>query len=42
MSTTHRAAEAVRWALEAMAELTGEVASDEVLDLVFGTFCLGK
>ncbi|HSL17782.1 MAG TPA: tRNA uridine-5-carboxymethylaminomethyl(34) synthesis GTPase MnmE [Methylomirabilota bacterium] len=36
------AAEAVRAALESLAELTGEVASEEVLDRVFATFCIGK
>jgi len=36
------AAEAVRWALSAVGELTGEVGSEEVLDQVFGAFCIGK
>jgi tRNA modification GTPase len=36
------AAEAVRAVLESLAELTGEVASEEVLDRVFATFCIGK
>jgi tRNA modification GTPase len=36
------AAEAVRWALESIRELTGEVVNDAVLDEVFATFCIGK
>jgi len=36
------AAEAVRWALYAMRELTGEVINEQVLDEVFATFCIGK
>lgn len=36
------AAEAVRWALSAVDELVGVVATDEVLDRVFATFCIGK
>lgn len=36
------AAEAVRWALRAVDGLIGEVGADEVLDQVFGTFCIGK
>ncbi len=36
------AAEAVRWALLAVGELTGEVGAEEVLDEVFGSFCIGK
>jgi tRNA modification GTPase len=35
-------AEAVRWALREVRELTGEVAADDVLDEVFRTFCIGK
>lgn len=35
-------AEAVRWALREVHELTGEVATEELLDEVFGTFCIGK
>jgi tRNA modification GTPase len=36
------AAEALRWAERALAELIGEVATDEVLDEVFASFCIGK
>jgi len=36
------AAESVRWALQEIQELTGEVATDEVLDEVFRSFCIGK
>jgi len=36
------AAENVRWALQAVEEMTGEVHSEEVLDEIFRTFCLGK
>jgi tRNA modification GTPase len=36
------AAENVRWAADAIAELIGEVATDQVLDEVFGSFCIGK
>lgn len=36
------AAEAVRGALEAVRDLTGEVASEDVLDRIFGSFCIGK
>ncbi len=36
------AAEDLRAALGALAELTGEVADGEVLEAVFATFCLGK
>ena len=35
-------AEAVRWALREVQELTGEVATEELLDEVFRTFCIGK
>ena len=35
-------AEGVRWALREVRELTGEVATDQVLDEVFRTFCIGK
>jgi tRNA modification GTPase len=35
-------AEAVRWALRAIDELVGSVSSEELLDEVFSTFCLGK
>ena len=36
------AAEGVRAALEAVQELTGEVVTEDVLDQIFGTFCIGK
>jgi tRNA modification GTPase len=35
-------AEDVREAAAALAELLGEVAPEEVLDAVFGQFCVGK
>ena len=36
------AAEAVRAALDAVRELTGEVATEDLLDRIFSTFCIGK
>ncbi len=36
------AAEAARGALQAVRELTGEVATEDVLDRIFGAFCIGK
>jgi len=36
------AAEGVRWALSALAELAGEVVTEDVLERVFATFCIGK
>jgi tRNA modification GTPase len=42
LSEPELAAEAVRWALHAVRELTGEVMTEQVLDEVFGTFCIGK
>jgi len=36
------AAEAVRAALEAVRELTGEVVTEDLLDQIFSTFCIGK
>jgi len=36
------AAEGVRAALDAARELTGEVVTEDVLDRVFGSFCIGK
>jgi tRNA modification GTPase len=36
------AAESVRWALRAINEMVGDVADEDVLDEVFGTFCIGK
>lgn len=36
------AAEAIRWAGRALAELIGEVQTDDVLDEVFASFCIGK
>jgi tRNA modification GTPase len=32
----------VREAAEALSELTGEIAPEEVLDTIFGSFCIGK
>ncbi len=42
LGTPEVAAEGVRWALAALAELTGEVLTEDVLDEVFATFCIGK
>ena len=36
------AAEGVRGALDAVRELTGEVGSEELLDRIFSSFCIGK
>jgi tRNA modification GTPase len=36
------AAETVRWSLRAVDELIGTVATDDVLDEVYSTFCVGK
>jgi tRNA modification GTPase len=36
------AAENVRWALRAVDELIGEVATDDVLDEIYSSFCIGK
>jgi tRNA modification GTPase len=36
------AAEAARGALDAVRELTGEVATEDLLDRIFATFCIGK
>jgi tRNA modification GTPase len=36
------AAEGVRAALDAVRELTGDVVTEDVLDRVFGSFCIGK
>jgi len=36
------AAENVRWALRAVDELIGEVSIEEVLDEIYGSFCIGK
>jgi tRNA modification GTPase len=36
------AAEALRWAERALAELIGEIAAADVLDEVFASFCIGK
>jgi tRNA modification GTPase len=36
------AAEAVRWSLREVRSVTGEVMTDDLLDQVFGTFCIGK
>ena len=35
-------AEEVRTALRSVGELTGEVRAEEVLDDIFGRFCVGK
>jgi tRNA modification GTPase len=35
-------AESLRWALRSLDELVGEVVTDDVLDEVFGAFCIGK
>jgi tRNA modification GTPase len=35
-------AEELRGALRALGRLTGEVASEAILDVVFGAFCIGK
>jgi tRNA U34 5-carboxymethylaminomethyl modifying GTPase MnmE/TrmE len=32
----------VRWALRAVDELIGEVATDDVLDEIYSSFCIGK
>jgi tRNA modification GTPase len=32
----------VQDALGALGEITGEVSSSDILDLMFGSFCLGK
>jgi tRNA modification GTPase len=42
VSRPETAAESVRWALRAVDELVGEVVNEEVLDEVYGTFCIGK
>jgi tRNA modification GTPase len=42
LSEPELAAEAVRWALYAVRELTGDVINEQVLDEVFATFCIGK
>jgi len=36
------AAESVRWALRAVDELIGEVSTDDVLDEIYSSFCIGK
>ena len=36
------AAENVRWALRAVDELIGEVSTDDVLDEIYSSFCIGK
>jgi tRNA modification GTPase len=41
-SSPELAAEHVRWALRAAAELLGEVDEEAVLDEVFAAFCIGK
>ena len=32
----------IQEALEALGELTGEVTTDDILDRIFGSFCVGK
>jgi tRNA modification GTPase len=36
------AAENVRWAVRAVDELIGEISTEEVLDEIYGSFCIGK
>ena len=36
------AAERARWAVRAVEELIGEVGSEEVLDVIYSGFCIGK
>jgi tRNA modification GTPase len=36
------AAESVRWTLRAVDELVGEVSTDDVLDEIYSSFCIGK
>jgi tRNA modification GTPase len=36
------AAERLRWAIRALEELVGEASSEELLDRLFATFCIGK
>jgi tRNA modification GTPase len=36
------AAERLRWAIRALEELVGELSSEELLDRLFATFCIGK
>ena len=36
------AAENVRWALGSVDDLIGEVSTEEVLDEIYGSFCIGK
>jgi tRNA modification GTPase len=36
------AAQNVRWALDAINELVGQVADEEVLDEIYSSFCIGK
>jgi tRNA modification GTPase len=42
LDTPELAAEHLRWALRAVAELCGEVTDEDVLDRVFSAFCVGK
>jgi tRNA modification GTPase len=42
IETPDTAAENVRWALRTIHELIGEVSTDDVLDEIYSTFCLGK
>jgi tRNA modification GTPase len=36
------AAERARWAVRAVEELIGEVGDEEVLDVIYSGFCIGK
>jgi tRNA modification GTPase len=42
VSRPELAAERVRWAIRAIEEMIGAVDTEEVLDEVFSTFCIGK
>ncbi|MGZ4078045.1 MAG: tRNA uridine-5-carboxymethylaminomethyl(34) synthesis GTPase MnmE, partial [Bacteroidia bacterium] len=35
-------AQDIRYALEALGEITGDVSSDDLLANIFGKFCIGK
>ncbi len=42
VSRPEMAAERVRWAIRAIEEMIGAVETEEVLDEVFSSFCIGK
>lgn len=42
LATPELAAESLRWAAQEVAELVGEVVTEDVLDEVFASFCIGK